>query len=76
MMLVGQSDGYDEMTGAYIELWDNQAGNVKLLQRNLTAFLNLCLVFAVLCVFQFVGCACTSVFELDFCTEYPLGENL
>ena len=64
------------MTCAYIKFWNDQTRDVELFQCHFSTLLYLSLVFTVLGVLQLVGSACTTIFELNFCPQYPFGIEL
>ena len=54
----------------------DEAGDVELFEGDFSAFFHFCLVFSVFGVLDFVGCADTARFKLDFGAENPFGVEL
>ena len=75
-MGVGQANGQYHVADADIEGGMDEARDVELLQGNLAALLQLGLVFAVLRVLQFEGCARAAGLKLYLRAQYPFGREL
>ena len=76
MVRVGQADGQHHVPDADIEGGMDEARDVELLQGHFAALLQFGLVFAVLRVLQFEGCARAAGLELYLRAQYPFGREL
>ena len=70
------SDRQNNVACANVEGTVNQTGDVELFQSHFASTLHLGFVFAILRVFQFVGCANATAFELYLCAENPFAGEL
>ena len=76
MMGVGQSYRDNDVPRTYVELWNNQTGNVKLLDSHFATLFQLRFILTVFLILKFISSTRTTGFKLDFSTEYPFGIEL